>query len=295
MELDRKYLSLIKDVLLGIYYFFVPFVQAPGWCVKCYREGPRGELTFFYKCAEVCGGIDLSSRIPKLAPYVTSCIDMVCLLFLAGHMYFITTYRKVSPGHKRRMYILFAISVIALINIIVSFIKWTPAYLSDFLRPIVFMLFSQNLRSNAYFMILLLKDSAVIIFSTLCFVGFFAFTGYFMFKQTMEGFIYFSTPLAGLYHMFILLTTANFPNVMLPAYNENRFYCAFFIGYLVIGLYFLQNLLLAMIFDNYRKRVQEKAETKVESRVVTIDQYFERFDREKKGFLSKEQAKRFLR
>ena len=83
MELDRKYLSLIKDVLLGIYYFFVPFVQAPGWCVKCYRDGPRGELTFFYKCAEVCGGIDLSSRIPKLAPYVTSCIDMVCLLFLA--------------------------------------------------------------------------------------------------------------------------------------------------------------------------------------------------------------------
>ena len=80
----------------------------------------------------------------------------------------------------------------------------------------------------------------------------------------MEGFIYFRTPSMGLYNMFICLTTANFPDVMLPAYNENRFYCLFFIGYLMFGLYFLQNLILAMIFDNYKKRVYEKEESKVD-------------------------------
>lgn len=193
------------------------------------------------------------------------------------------------------MYILLAIALISLTNVIISFIEWTPTILSNFLRPITFMLFSKNLRSNFYFLILLLKDSVVIIMSTLCFVGFFSLTGYYMFKTSMEGFIYFKTPLASLYHMFILLTTANFPDVMLPSYNENRFYCAFFIGYLIIGLYFLQNLLLAMIFDNYRKRVQEKADTKVEERVIMIRQYFERFDREKKGYLDLSQAKTFLK
>jgi hypothetical protein len=48
MELDRKYLSLVKDILLGIYYFFTPFIQAPAWCVKCYKDGPSRRLTFVY-------------------------------------------------------------------------------------------------------------------------------------------------------------------------------------------------------------------------------------------------------
>ena len=55
--------------------------------------------------------------------------------------------------------------------------------------------------------------------------------------------------------MMILLTTANFPNIMLPSYNSHRVYALFFLGYLIIGLYFLQNILLAIVFDNYKKRI----------------------------------------
>lgn len=39
--------------------------------------------------------------------------------------------------------------------------------------------------------------------------------------------------------MFICLTTSNFPDVMLPAYNANRWYVLYFISYLTLGLYFL--------------------------------------------------------
>jgi len=94
--------------------------------------------------------------------------------------------------------------------------------------------------------------------------------------------------------MLILLTTANFPDVMLPAYEAARINCLFFIGYLVLGLYFLQNILLAVVFDNYKKRLQEKVEDKTESRVKYISQYFEEFDKESKGYLTLEQAKNFF-
>lgn len=53
--------------------------------------------------------------------------------------------------------------------------------------------------------------------------------------------------------MLICLTTANFPDVMLPAYNSHRYNCLFFIFYLMIGLYCLQNILLAVVFGNYKQ------------------------------------------
>jgi len=51
--------------------------------------------------------------------------------------------------------------------------------------------------------------------------------------------------------MFVLLTTSNFPDVMLPAYGKNRLDCLFFIFYLVVGLFLLMNLLLAIFYSNY--------------------------------------------
>lgn len=87
--------------------------------------------------------------------------------------------------------------------------------------------------------LVLIKDSSIVLFSIFAYVMFFAFAGYFIFKTDLEGYIYFITPAESFYQMFILLTTANFPDVMLPAYYSNRLYSLYFVGYLVIGLYFL--------------------------------------------------------
>jgi hypothetical protein len=72
----------------------------------------------------------------------------------------------------------------------------------------------------------------------------------------------FPTVEAAYYNMVILLTTANFPDVMLPAYNAYRFNASFFIVFLVFGLYFLLNVLLAVVFDNYKKKLEEKVSQK---------------------------------
>uniref|UniRef100_A0A672IHJ5 Ion transport domain-containing protein n=1 Tax=Salarias fasciatus TaxID=181472 RepID=A0A672IHJ5_SALFA len=49
---------------------------------------------------------------------------------------------------------------------------------------------------------------------------------------------YFNTLENSLVSLFVLLTTANFPDVMMPAYSKNRWSCVFFIVYLSIELYF---------------------------------------------------------
>jgi len=51
--------------------------------------------------------------------------------------------------------------------------------------------------------------------------------------------------------MFILLTTANFPDVMLAAYNVSFWSSMYFVIYLSLGLYLFLNLLLANVFSVY--------------------------------------------
>ena len=51
--------------------------------------------------------------------------------------------------------------------------------------------------------------------------------------------------------LFVCLTTANYPDVMMPAYRRSRWTPLFFILFLGIGLYFLQNLLLAVAIEHF--------------------------------------------
>ncbi|KAM9744106.1 two pore channel protein 1 isoform 2-T2 [Menidia menidia] len=84
----------------------------------------------------------------------------------------------------------------------------------------------------------------------LFFMVIFAILGFCLFSTNTTD-PYFSTLENSLVSLFVLLTTANFPDVMMPAYSKNRWSCVFFIVYLSIELYFIMNLLLAVVFDTF--------------------------------------------
>ena len=77
--------------------------------------------------------------------------------------------------------------------------------------------------------------------------------GFYLFgpSETEPGNPYFKTMLDSFVNLFVLLTTANYPDVMMPSYAITRWSAFYFISYLAINLYFLMNLMLAIVYDSF--------------------------------------------
>uniref|UniRef100_A0A4W5LZK2 Two pore segment channel 1 n=1 Tax=Hucho hucho TaxID=62062 RepID=A0A4W5LZK2_9TELE len=86
---------------------------------------------------------------------------------------------------------------------------------------------------------------------------------------------YFNTLENSIVSLFVLLTTANFPDVMMPAYSRNRWSCVFFIVYLSIELYFIMNLLLAVVFDTFNGVEKMKFKSLLLHKRSAIDHAFQ--------------------
>lgn len=101
----------------------------------------------------------------------------------------------------------------------------------------------------------------------------FAILGFYLFSANPLD-PYFSTPEDSLVSLFVLLTTANFPDVMMPAYSKNSWSCVFFIVYLSIELYFIMNLLLAVVFDTFNDVEKRKFKSLLLHKRLAIEHAF---------------------
>ncbi|KAH7972504.1 hypothetical protein HPB52_012730 [Rhipicephalus sanguineus] len=65
------------------------------------------------------------------------------------------------------------------------------------------------------------------------------------------------------FSLYVLITTANHPDVMMPAYNDNALFALFFVVYTLICLYIFMNIILAVIYYNYRENLKVEVQNMV--------------------------------
>ncbi|XP_060806615.1 two pore calcium channel protein 1 isoform X2 [Amyelois transitella] len=89
------------------------------------------------------------------------------------------------------------------------------------------------------------------------FVATYSLLGYYLFSEHIDN-GHFRTISDSFVSMFVLLTTANFPDVMMPSYAKSKWYALFFILYIITVLYVLMNLMLAVVYETFTRIEREK-------------------------------------
>uniref|UniRef100_A0A7S3DFL6 EF-hand domain-containing protein n=1 Tax=Palpitomonas bilix TaxID=652834 RepID=A0A7S3DFL6_9EUKA len=126
------------------------------------------------------------------------------------------------------------------------------------LRPIFLISTIPQLRRIFRTMLKALKEILSVLALIGLFLLFFCILGTALFLSVdNQRWEYFPTFNMALINLIVLLSTANYPDVMMPAYRANTAYFIFFFFFIMIGLYFLFSLVLAVVYnfyDNYQKK-----------------------------------------
>ncbi|KAJ8346886.1 hypothetical protein SKAU_G00282870 [Synaphobranchus kaupii] len=214
----------------------------------------------------------------QLDVYVHATLELLALVMVAFELSIKLRWLGFQAfiGHKRIM-VKTSVLLLQFVEAIVVLIRQTSHMrVTRALRPIFLVdcrycgAVRRNLRQifqslPSFIDILLLLFFIMLIFSIL---------GFYLFSPNAAD-PYFSSLENSIVSLFVLLTTANFPDVMMPAYSRSRWSCVFFIVYLSIELYFVMNLLLAVVFDTFNEVEKMKFKSLLLHKRSAIDHAFQ--------------------
>ena len=278
---QKKWMTIVKIIVVALYFFITPLFEAPSWCLKYYSvydtnaAGYAAHSGVFIPCELAYNGTVRYSGIPKVRPIVSAAFDIACLFYLCIYRFYKMTWMRTTRQDKIENGIFGVVICLCIISNVRGVLAYDFTYVNSLMRPVVIVLFFPSIRANLKVVLIDFKDSVMILISIIITILYFAAFGMYMYQGTFEGYTTFDTLGDGYYNLLLLITTTNFPDVMLYAYNVGWANSLFFIIYLLLGWFFLINVLLGIIFDNYRSRIEERTSKSGANRITYIMQFYD--------------------
>jgi two pore calcium channel protein len=167
-------------------------------------------------------------------------------------------------------------------------------YLSPYLRVCIYCVNSPPILHELRLVRRTLRPLSGIAIVLFAFLFFTSWVGILIFSSSepgSQGAIYFTSLWETMWQLFICLTTANYPDVMMPGYTKSRFSFGFFGFFVIIATFFLLNVVIAVVCNAYNAVVEEEAAENDKFHQARLARAFELLDGpEKSGRLSRERV-----
>uniref|UniRef100_UPI00358EE697 two pore channel protein 2-like n=1 Tax=Myxine glutinosa TaxID=7769 RepID=UPI00358EE697 len=246
------------------------------WCYHFYTKWVTKFPMYLFLILDLALALVESPAIPGLEwPFWASMlVELLCLVAFTGRLVHLGmfTERRVFWRDGKNICVVVAVIVTA-IDMVVYLVltvegHWDIRW-SRVLRPIFAINFSESRQLRRAFcnirrtLLGILSVFILFLFS----IATFSLLALKLFGNqhltTHQGSPYFDNYLNALFDLYVLVTTANSPDIMMPAYNKNRWYSLFFIVYIVVNTYLFMSIFLAVVYNGYRKHLKNEVRTSV--------------------------------
>lgn len=279
-------LTLLWGVNLAV-IILLNFFEVPLWCKGDFPD-PCGSKTEFFL-----------GDLPYLSRWGSLVFEVITLVILLVHTFFPILFMGSKLYWSDHLYIFKATLVVLLIvdtilnTIYVSpsgAISTLPFRMAPYIRVLVVATNIPDIRYSIRTFVGILPDFTDVAALTLLFLLFWSWLAYILFEDTNQGMEIFTSYPQTLYEMTVLFTTSNNPEVWLPAYKQSRFSSIFFILYILVGVFFITNLVLAVVYDSFKGQLAEYLVGVAKKRTDILNTTFDLLDEERNGTLDLRQC-----
>lgn len=238
-------------------FLIVGFFERPPWC----WSSPTCTCNFIvdsfgFQCIPVPrSALPFLPNAAALALELFACIGLLAL-DSGLKLYFLNSRKWLFSWESVKSVLL----VIAIVDDLVSFGVDRQWRIAPWTRPFVLALLNFNTRRAVFSSLrifYLVVDVMVLIFALLMI---FSWMALIIWQGTAGSGIYFTDYLIAMRELHVALTTANFPDVMVPSYSVSSFAIVFFVAFYALGLFFLFPYALASIYNGYKDQLAEEAQ-----------------------------------
>lgn len=194
--------------------------------------------------------------------YIYRAIELFFLFSFVGIQLVLGKERKIlhkfSLPYKILQITLMVIIGLCILDIVFSLMFGYFPLINFFLRGFVIILLVRNLRMVWVNMLYLFYATKNVFFLLFCVIFCFGILGYFMFNYSED----FSSVYKSMFSLYILLTTCNFPDVMLGTFTmRSKKSITYFIAYILINYFIIFSLLKSLYYSSFFQLFKEYAKT----------------------------------
>ncbi|KAI4322675.1 hypothetical protein L6164_022345 [Bauhinia variegata] len=277
------------DIIWSLNYFallVLNFLEKPLWCAKSTTYSCNDREYFFL------------GQLPYLTGAESLIYEGITLLILVMHIFFPISYEgsriywKNSVNQLKVFCLLVLVADMLVYSLYLSPVAFDslPFRIAPYIRVVLFILNIRELRASIVILTGMLNTYINVLALGLLFLLFASWVAYVMFEDTQQGKTLFTSYGTTLYQMFVLFTTSNNPDVWIPAYKASRWYCLFFVLYVLLGVYFVTNLVLAVVYDSFKSELAKQVSEMDFMRRNMLEKAFILLAHDPAGHLNKDQC-----